>query len=470
MDDREIITIEPGKRGGKRTSGQAWRLPSPERTSTAQRGSMPASSSPLRTSLLSFGFLAGVLLAACSEADESLGFGLSDAAEPVEFWNTEPLVAAPATLREVRRFGSEDGNSEASFYWILALAVDSSGDLYAYDRDRGVKRFGADGEYRGLVAGHGSGPGEVLGVHAITATSDGALIIHDPGNNRLQVLEPEGEIRTITQPLGYRRHGEDALFEDDDGEIWVGVTPPYGGPGIMDFPRPTFVRMRPDGGFADTVWVPEAIKQSCPLLSERAFWSGFFEDRREPFMAKAKWAVGPDGSFALGCPTDYAFELRRPDGTVLRIGRDWTPVRMPSAERDFWLNETPDMTSPFPSLPPERPAYARIILPGDGRVWVWPEQPSEEIPLSDEVKQQFGIERAWGIGSKGAFDMFDYEGRWLGSVQLPESLPYTGYPITAALRIRCDTVWGVTEDSLGVQFVSRMEVEWPGGSAPGGCR
>ena len=66
----------------------------------------------------------------------------------------------------------------------------------------------------------------------------------------------------------------------------------------------------------------------------------------------------------------------------------------------------------------------------------------------------------WMTGEHGAFEVFTADGRWEGSVRLPNSVRYSGYPTTPPVVIRGDTVWAVMNDSLDVEYVGRFEVRW----------
>ncbi len=62
------------------------------------------------------------------------------------------------------------------------------------------------------------------------------------------------------------------------------------------------------------------------------------------------------------------------------------------------------------------------------------------------------------------FEVFAADGHWEGTIRLPESVRYSGYPTTPPLVIRGDTMWAVMRDSLDVEHVGRFEASWVGGS------
>ncbi|MGD2134612.1 MAG: hypothetical protein PVF27_00555, partial [Gemmatimonadales bacterium] len=53
-------------------------------------------------------------------------------------------------------------------------------------------------------------------------------------------------------------------------------------------------------------------------------------------------------------------------------------------------------------------------------------------------------------------DVFDREGRFLGTVTLPFAITRSPAP-----RVRDDTMWAVTEDNLEVPYVVRARIEKP---------
>jgi hypothetical protein len=63
----------------------------------------------------------------------------------------------------------------------------------------------------------------------------------------------------------------------------------------------------------------------------------------------------------------------------------------------------------------------------------------------------------------GVFDVFELDGRFLGSVALPPELPYRPFPGSDDPIIRGDTIWAVTQDSLDIQYLSRFLVRWRSG-------
>ena len=72
----------------------------------------------------------------------------------------------------------------------------------------------------------------------------------------------------------------------------------------------------------------------------------------------------------------------------------------------------------------------------------------------------------WQVSEQGTFDVFEADGTWLGQVEIPENLRYSGYPTAPPVVIRGDTVWAVTRDDLGVNYVTQHVVAWPDRPSP----
>jgi len=371
--------------------------------------------------------------------------------------NIAALIPDTATLEFVRRYGRPSGSLEQTFFRASVPVADSLGRLLVHDADRGIKRFGVAGAFLNWVARSGQGPAEVGHVIGLAVGPDGTVAVRDVGNARIALFRAEGEpVRSVRDPGG-RRYGEDAVVFSHDGTLWVGFRPGWGRNGEIGFPRAAYLKVDESGAFTDTIVVPERYTEDCPALSHRDYAVGFWEDNREPWVPKVEWTLGPDGARAFGCPASYELDVVRSDGSVLRISKAWQPIPITDEEK-AQLSTYPTLPR---TLPDTRPAYARIILPGDGRVWVWPNQPPELVPVPEEFAYATDRSHTYRIAERGAFDVFDRNGRWIGSVRLPEELHYSGFPTEPPVFIRGDTIWGVTVDELDIEYVTRYQVVWP---------
>lgn len=366
-----------------------------------------------------------------------------------------PVHKAPARLRAVARYGALDAVGPATLVQVMAIAVAPDGSVYLYDEQQGIKRFHAGGDFSGWVAKEGSGPGEVRHTTAIAIAPNGDVAALDLGNRRVLVLQSDGASRVFRFPDGHPRYHEDALHYTTDGTLRVGLNPPFNSHGAEPTPRLAYLEWEPDSGFTDTIAVPSRMWERCSTRSERRHRVGFWEDRRAPYLPKATWALGPDGTFVTGCPDSFEFDVQRADGSVVRVRRaGTTPVELGREEREFLS------LVGFTRLPAKRPAYARLIVPGDGRIWVWPNQPMQKWIPTPEVQQRSGTSEAWQLSSSGAFEVFKVDGTWVGTVPLPEEASYSGFPTERPVVIRGDTIWAITRDPLGVNYITRFAIDW----------
>ena len=198
-----------------------------------------------------------------------------------------PLVTDTLLPVEVARYGRLDGPAEYQFADIHAFAVGPEGDVYVHDRNGGIRRFDPSGAFVERVAGAGEGPGEVGYVIAMDVASDGRLAAYDLRNAAVKVFGPNG-VRTALRPEGYPRYRGGGLRFHHDGALWVALTPPFPEEGGIRHPRAAFVRLTDDGRYVDTVYTPQRLGDDCSALSEPVNVAGFWEDRREPFVPKAK--------------------------------------------------------------------------------------------------------------------------------------------------------------------------------------
>ncbi len=369
--------------------------------------------------------------------------------------NVTPTVRDTAEFVLVMRVGRFGGGPEYEFSEITALAVDDEGGVYTFDRGAGIRSFDRSGEFRGWVARIGEGLSEV-GCTQHLAVDHGTVAAYDRCNRRITLFPVEGEPHSLPTPSGLPRFGWDGLFFDEAGALWIGLTPPPPADGGLAFPRPIAARFAEDGSLRDTLFVPARYAERCPIVSEARYRAGFWEDKREQWYPKTKWAMARDGRVAYGCPRDFEIDVAAPAAPLLRFSKPWRPVTTTKDERDFYEQ----WWRPIPPLPESRPAYARIVLPDDGRVWVWPEQPSEHLLYDEQAQRTTGRRYGWMAGEHGAFEVFAADGRWEGTIRLPESVRYSGYPTTPPLVIRGDTMWAVLRDSLDVEYIGRFEASW----------
>ncbi len=390
--------------------------------------------------------------------DSGVASGTTVVGDTTVVFSAEPVLGDTARLRLVQRYGTLDGPVDETFTRVGRIAVDDAGRVYASDDRLGVKTFAPDGRFAGWLARGGEGPADVGAVHALATHGDSLVAVYDASIRRIKVFL-DGELSTTHDaPDGMRRYGEDALLYDRGGRLWVGVVPGYEHDPTLASEAAIFVQVG-EGASRDSVALPARYRADCPLLRERDYSIGFWADTREPWVAMPKWALGPDGRTAFGCPAEFRFDVILLDGSVRRIEIPHRPAP--------WLDgEVAQFAADYEfdaSIVGDRPAYTRILLAPDGRTWVWPSPQPERIEVPQQFREIAGADTRWSVGEVGAFEVFGDDGRWHATVRLPDELRYSGFPTEPPVVIRGDTIWGVTVDEFDVEYVSRYVVEWAGG-------
>jgi len=380
------------------------------------------------------------------------------------------IRADTAYLTEVAHIGIQEGDERQMLNEVSAFTELPDGRVAVAD-DAGLRVFSPDGEYLELLGRTGQGPGEVQYVIGMAAAPDGTLFAADLGNRRINIYRPDGVIDDWPLPIGMPGYGRASIVAMMDGTVYVAYNPPPAADGSPTrYPRPIYVRLTPEGSPGDTLYAAERYVADCPTLSSSAWRSGFYEDLREPYFPKVKWALSHTGALAVGCPATYSVDLLQPDGSVERVSRDREPVIVSEDERRSFTDVqtfTRNRSGYFkqwswegPQPPEQRPAYDRLVFAQDGRLWVWPAQPSTREEIPEQFRQQGAPTTMYTISTAGAFDVFEVTGEYLGAVRLPKDVPYSPFPGRADPFIRADTVWVVRYDSLDVSYLTKYVVDW----------
>jgi hypothetical protein len=407
----------------------------------------------LLAGLLLFG---GCVLNASCDSEEPSQVMAENRGDTVIVNNAAPLYADTVAPILERTWGRSEGADDEIFTQITAFAVGPGGRVYVHDIRRGVRWFHADGSFGGYVARFGEGPDEVRHVVAMDVSPDGVIAAWDVGNQKLLFYSHAREPWSHRAPLPRPAYDESALVFTGEGDLWLKVAR-----GLTDhvpFPRPEYVLFE-DGALVDTIMVGEAGAGGCAVPQDLTYRSGFWDDKRAPWIPLVTSALSEDGAVVAGCPSRPSFHVEgeQSGGGVLSVHWPQVSLRVGDEERAFF-----EAWRPMPALPDARPYYARLIAAGDDRIWVWPNQAPEEWTPSADVQRESGVATALRIGESGAFEVFRRDGRWVGTVALPENVRYSGYPTTPSVVVRGDTIWAVTVGPYDVQTLGRYRVDWVG--------
>ena len=117
------------------------------------------------------------------------------------------------------------GDGPDTFNQPNSVAIAPNGDIFISDGHNEVTgnarvlKFDKNGKYIKWWGGHGSGPGQFEGPHALAFDSQGRLFVADRGNNRVQVFDQEGkhlfEWKQFSRPSGIYIDKNDMLYVAD---------------------------------------------------------------------------------------------------------------------------------------------------------------------------------------------------------------------------------------------------------------
>ena len=404
--------------------------------------------------------LAAATLAACGTERSS------PSAQTVEVIGDTTIVrsqgpgvwGAPATLVPEVSIGELEGPDEYLFGTVGSIAVNDDHTVYILDTQaQHIRVFDSTGTYIETLGRRGEGPGELSHAEAIALLPDGRLVVRDPANMRVQLYGPgPGE----TDEWGYRAstdYTDEPMYTDSRGRTLL-VS--------RDQSRTDFVWqlvfLGPDGTPLDTLPQPSIDFEPPTLKAEYTTGnSSSSVSTPVPFSPTFAWALHPSGHFLTGLSTEYRIELGRDDG-VLRIERDYDPVRVWDDERRFvremitqeMRNTQPDWSWDGPPIPDHKPPFLQLHPGRDGRIWAlaWPQL--QFLDLGGDEQDPSGAPAGpMMIPRWTSYDVFEEDGAFLGTVQVPEGFSAIPVPVFDG-----DHVWAVSRDELGVERVVRYRI------------
>ena len=326
-------------------------------------------------------------------------------------------------LEEEVRIGSVEGAGPEAFAQIVDLEVDAAGRIYVLDRQtQDIRIFDQAGAHVRTIGRRGGGPGEFQLAHGLAMDHAGRLWVVD--RNRFTLFDTSGTfLRT------YRREVTLWEFRWSGGFLANGALYDLTMAGTTSGRTTALVRYDSILGMVDTLLLPSY---------DRPVWEFSSETGRMimavPFAPGISWTLDPRGYVWPGITDQYRLHQITLTGDTIRIvQREHTPVRVTPEERDSLvetLRERVNAPIDVSKIPAQKPAFSQILVEESGHLWVTTSAPS---------------------GTPGTrFDVFDPEGRFLGSLSTDLRI--------SQLWIRGDKVYGVHRDELDVPFVVRLRI------------
>ena len=359
---------------------------------------------------------------------------------PQGVWKTRPEQRW--RLVETLRIGVRDGDHPAAFGDIRSILVDHMHRMWVVDQiATEVRVFTPDGRFVRALGGRGEGPGEFQRIGDAFHGPNGEIWVEDVGR-RWEVFDTAGQwlgthrlpFRQGNMTRAWTREGILVLRHAGRAKFFQmagGVLQPTGrqdpwpsNPLAAPLPRPS-VRFESEGP------VPVVIEPGIPFAPHASTFLG-------PALTLGYWRAD------VYAPDRY--EIRRtnledgPNMDVV-IRQRHEPVLISDSVRkaaadsllDRYTSGTSKLTSHFDwtMIPRHYPAFDRIFVATSGEVWV----------------------RRTLAGGVAGFDVFDKGGHYLGQ---PEVLVHLG-----SMRINviaATDIYAIYTDSLGVDYVVRMDV------------
>lgn len=103
-----------------------------------------------------------------------------------------------------------------------------------------------------------------------------------------------------------------------------------------------------------------------------------------------------------------------------------------------------------PAIPDRKPFFSDIQTAADGRIWVQVSQPGRLVTTDSKPTHDGGVPPVERWIEPVVYDVFEVDGRYLGSVHLPDE--------TELMYMRGDQVWAVQRDENEVPYVVRYRI------------
>ena len=333
-------------------------------------------------------------------------------------------------LKPVVTIGAAEG--PASFGGVNAILADAEGMIYVADSKAAeIRVFDARGAHVRTMGRRGAGPSEFGSLYSMGWAGD-SLAVLDPANGRIGLMSRTGEW------LGQLRHDRLTgsglhMYGIGKALYWITVLRGDGPTRLSAFARFTDGRL-------DTLAYPTMppIKSAtvvCPHPTGGGI--SFFSN---PYAIRPRPVPAPDDRIAIVPGPEYRIALIASAGDTARIvEKRYDAVPISDAEWDDATAEYRDWMAKAPGAkcdpveftrPASKPAVREIFHDDAGRMWV-------------EATASEGF----------TFDVFDRDGRQIGSVPSP------GRHRAVPPYIRGDRIYMVTADSLDVQSIRVFDIQ-----------
>lgn len=369
--------------------------------------------------------------------------------------NDPPIWGESVRLVEELRIGRLDGAPEYTFGRIGrgGVVVLDNGEIWVTDQQvPAIRRFAPGGAYVGDVGRRGEGPGEFQSIEGLDILPNGRVAVWDPRQARATLFEADGEYSTHFEVGSAAiRYVRKSLVVDTAGRLWIW--------GRMrrrsadDPERALWRRYAADGERLDSVVEPPK-DLAGPNYASQSY--GYISQDRFAHVTLSH--PSPHGYMVAGRNEDYVLYRPLPDGRVVRIERQWSPVSVKPDERvavqrieDHFAHRRGVRGG---EVPERKPPYWHLWVDRDGRIWVARYGEGRHVPeTAEERERRLRYENPpneWWEDL--VFDVIEPTGRFLGTVRFPNRQ-------TDLQVARDERVWVIERGEFGEQYLVRYRIE-----------
>jgi len=350
-----------------------------------------------------------------AESDDTWGGTITTEGNVTTVVNESGSVwGADVGLVEEVSIGVESGADE--YMLGSPMSVWATDDrIYALDSQIPVLRvYDHAGTHVMDIGREGQGPGEFTSPSGVAVTDAGDILVVE-SSLQVDVFGSDGRSKdTWNSGSPFQIFVPQMIVLGADNRVWI--------PHIQR--EPLLFGHTPlgeDGTPGEPTFPPELEwDQQCLTYTRRGNENQYCGI---PFWPAPTNALMPDGAWAVGVRDEYAFEIHRTDGKVLRVQRYWEPVPVPPEEAAYRKQQTtelvrermgagPEWNWNGPEIPDHKPAYDQLIADRNGRLWVLRAQASELSTECNDDQPECWLPQGYWL------DAFDADGRFLGSVTL----------------------------------------------------
>ena len=210
------------------------------------------------------------------------------------------------------------------------------------------------------------------------------------------------------------------------------------------------MRVDRDGNAGDTAVIPNSEYKRIGLsrrIGTRSVGTVL------PFSAEHHWSVTATGDVVTVIGDRYAIDVRRADGSVLRLTRAAPAVTVTPEERAaeetrvarVFQRYIPDWSWEGPRIPEAKPPVSWMHTGADGTIWVRVAQPGTVIPEAERGRNA----RSY-VQEPQVFDVYESGGAFLGQVRAPDNMLLLPFPVLSR-----ESVMAVARGANGVHVVIR---------------